>query len=34
MIQMSLAEIAAATGGTVHGDPTALVTGAVVTDAR
>ena len=34
MIQMSLAEIAAATGGAVHGDPTALVTGAVVTDAR
>jgi UDP-N-acetylmuramoyl-tripeptide--D-alanyl-D-alanine ligase len=34
MIPMTLAEIAAVTDGTVHGDETARVTGAVVTDAR
>ncbi|MEO7269282.1 MAG: UDP-N-acetylmuramoyl-tripeptide--D-alanyl-D-alanine ligase [Knoellia sp.] len=38
MIALSLAEVAAATGGTVHGAPTSgggpIITGAVVTDSR
>ena len=34
MIQMSLAEIASITAGSVHGDQTAVVTGPVVIDSR
>ena len=34
MIEMSLAEIAAAVGGRVDGDPTVRVTGAAFVDSR
>ncbi|GAA4353086.1 UDP-N-acetylmuramoyl-tripeptide--D-alanyl-D-alanine ligase [Angustibacter luteus] len=34
MIPLTLAELAAATGARLHGDPTTLVDGEVVTDAR
>jgi hypothetical protein len=34
MIELTAAQVAAATGGTLHGDPDARVTGPVVTDSR
>ncbi|GAB3169571.1 UDP-N-acetylmuramoyl-tripeptide--D-alanyl-D-alanine ligase [Myceligenerans halotolerans] len=34
MIELTAAEVAAATGGTLHGEPDARVTGPVVTDSR
>ncbi|GAB4085101.1 UDP-N-acetylmuramoyl-tripeptide--D-alanyl-D-alanine ligase [Myceligenerans cantabricum] len=34
MIELTAAQVAAATGGTLHGDPDVTVTGPVVTDSR